>query len=309
SFSLQYLFPIQQAYADITNGAIAAYKSNTGVNSLGSPKIRFYNNTADTFGSEIELSNTGSNVRDAKVKCSPVYHKCAVVSLSVDGTLNSWSCTTGCSAASGWTGNFGADFADIWSTEPTGADRPFDIAYEDSSGDLMIVYDKVSTTSAEELFYRIMTNSSTTFGSETAIDTQTANSATDRVYGHVILASDDGSDKIGRVETDISNSDVNTAIWSGTAWGDNNLVTASSTATHDEHLGIAWETNSGHLLTVGGAGAEIAYREYTTSWQIAGNVGGVATGVGTINWISMKPMPRSAGNEIFLAFSGTLNDF
>lgn len=308
SLNLFYIFPIQPAYADVTNGAVVAYRSNTGTNTLQSVKVRTYDSVTDTFGAEAELDGTGSNIRDSRVACSPVDNKCVIVSLSADGTLNSWVCTAGCGAASGWTGTFSADFADLWSAEPATADRPFDMAFE-NSGDLIILYDKVSTVSGEEVFTRTMTSAGTSFGTETAVNTQTADSATDRVYPFIRLAPKLGADNIGAVMLDDSNTDVNAMIWSGTAWGDNAAVTTAGSGANDETIGIAWETNSGHLLVTGGAGAEIGYREFTTSWQTAGTIGGVATGVGTINWITMKPTPRAAGNEVFLAFSGTLNDF
>lgn len=272
--------------------------------------MRVYDNTADAFASELELSDTNSNVRDVRVKCSPVDVKCVLVSLSADGTLNAWVCTTStCATASHWTDNHQADFADIWSTEPITTDRPFDIAYEDTSGDLVIVYDKVSAVSGEELFYRVMTSAGTTFGSETAINTQTSDTASDIDYPYVKCASDDGSDKIGCAMLDLTNTESNAMIWSGSAWGDNALITASAVLTAREQVAVAWETNSGHLLTASAAGANVAAREYTTSWQSAANIGGVATGVGTVHWLMMKSTPRSAGNEIFLGFSGSSNDF
>src|SRR5574338_521430 len=70
---------IVPAHAAITNGAIVAYRTSTGAG-LTSPKIRFYDNAGGTYGSEIELSDTGSNIRDVRIKCSPTTAKCVVVS-------------------------------------------------------------------------------------------------------------------------------------------------------------------------------------------------------------------------------------
>lgn len=302
-------FPLTPAFADITNSAVIAYRSNTGTAALESPKVRMYDNAADTWGSELELSDTNSNVRDTRVKCSPTDGKCVVVSLSADGTLNAWVCTSTCTSATSWTNNHQSDFADLWSAEPANPTRLFDMCFEDQSGDLLVIYDKESTVSGEELFYRVMTDAGTTFGSETAINTQTADSATDRLIPFVRCASYDGTDFIGRVELDRSNNDANAGMWDGSVWENNTSITGSSVTVDEEQIGIAWETNSGHLLACGSAGAQITCAEFTTSWQAPANVGGVATGVGNVNWIQMKSTPRSAGNEIFLAFSGDLFDF
>lgn len=300
--------PILGQAAGDTNKAAIAYRSNTGTDGLDAPKYREWNVGMGAWGSELELTTTSeSAVRIAWLEFSPVSSKRVMMALHDDGTLDSFMCEGGCSSETSWTKQ--QNIVDIWSAVPAGADRPFDMAFEDSSGDLIIVYDKVSTTSGQELFFRVMTDTGTTFGSETAINTQTSDSGTDRVYPYIRLAPDDGNDKIGAVMFDTSNDDVNAMIWDGSAWGNNVAVTAASAAVDEEQIGIAWERNSGHLLAVGGAGANIGYVEYTTSWQTASTIGGVATGVGNVNWISMKQTPRSAGNEIYLAFSGDVSDF
>jgi hypothetical protein len=300
--------PILGQAAGDTNKAAIAYRSNTGTDGLDAPKYREWNVGTGAWGSELELTTTSeSAVRIAWLEFSPVSSKRVMIALHDDGTLDSFMCEGGCISETSWTKQ--QNMVDIWTAVPAGSDRPFDMAFEDSSGDLILVYDKVSTTSGQELFLRVMADSGTTFGPETAINTQTADSGTDRVYPFVRLAADDGNDKIGAVMFDTSNDDVNAMIWDGSVWGNNVAVTTASAGVDEEQIGIAWERNSGHLLAVGGTGANIGYVEYTTSWQTASTIGGVATGVGNVNWISMKQSPRSAGNEIYLAFTGDVSDF
>jgi hypothetical protein len=304
-----FLGPIMSEAAADTNDAAIAYRSNTGTDGMDAPKYRERNIVTGAWGPELELTTTSeSNVRFAWLEFSPVSSKRVMVILHDDGTLDSFMCEGACATESSWIKQ--QNIVDLWTVAPGGADRPFDMAFEESSGDLILVYDKVSTSLGQELFYRVMTNTETSFGSETPIDTQTGNSATDRVYPFIRLAADDGNDKIGAIMLDTSNDDVNAMIWNGSAWGDNVSVTTASANIDEEQIGIAWERNSGHLLAVGGAGGNIAYVEYTTSWQTPSSlINGVASGVGNVNWISMKQSPRAAGNEIYLAFSGDASDF
>jgi PGF-pre-PGF domain-containing protein len=304
--------PLFGEAAGDANKAAIAYRSNTGADGLDAPKYREWNPTSGMWGSELELITTSeSPVRFAWLDFSSVSSKRVIVVLHVDGTLDSFACESGCTSESSWTKQ--QNIVDLWSTVPAGVDRPFDIRFEGSSGDLVLVYDKVSTTSGDELFYRIMTDASNTFGSETIINTPTADTTSDRIYPFIRMSANPAlsSDEIVMIMQDDSNLDAHAMIWDGVTWGTSTTISTAYAAAslREEVIGIAYEKSSGHIIAVSGENANIRYREYTTSWQPSALVGGVATGVGNMNWITLKGTPQASGNDIFMAFVGDTTDF
>src|SRR5581483_11566574 len=153
-----------------TNLAAMAYRSNTA-SDVNFPKYREWSPSTSTWGSEVKLPDAGSPVRFAWIEFSPVSAKRVIVTLSDDGFLDSYVCDNLCTHTSAgiadkWTVT--NNFAQIWTSDPGGASRPFDMKFEQTSGNLVIVYDKASGN--EDLFYRIMSDSATSFGSEGTID-------------------------------------------------------------------------------------------------------------------------------------------
>src|SRR5207302_1255328 len=153
----------------------------------------------------------------------------------------------------------------VWSSAPSVADYRFDIAYEELSGRLLLVYGVLSTDTTHDIAYREYTGS---WGPEQYLDN--TNNATDLQYSVLELAPKAQSDQVGLMAG--TTNGVDTAwIWSGTAFGSFTEVTATGFAsTLGQRMAIAWETNSGHLLAVAAAGPlgeTIVYREFTTSWS------------------------------------------
>jgi len=271
-----------------------SYRSNTGTNTVNSPKSRTWDGTSWS-APEIEEATTGSPLRNVRMAYSPIASdERIVVTVSDDGWLDAYVCTPTCTV----TNNLGQ----VWSSAPGAADYRFDIAYEALSGRALLVYGVLSTDTTHDIAYREYTGS---WGPEQYLDN--TNNATDLQYSVLELAPKAQSDQVGLMAG--TTNGVDTAwIWSGTAFGSFTEVTATGFASTLGHrMAIAWETNSGHLLAVAAAGPlgeTIVYREFTTSWSSSSTYPCGTSGKSDY-WLSLKPNPVSTTDEMILLIGQT----
>ena len=232
-------FQFKPAYAADSNSAAIAYRSNTGscaVNLLNCPKYREWNTFNLAWSSEVELPTAGSPVRFAWLEFSPVSTKRVIVTLSDDGFLDSYVCSSACRTPSSWTVT--NDIVDLWATAPTGAQRPFDMEFEKTSGDLILVYDRVTASATEDLFYRIMTAAATSFGAEGTIDDTTNTDTADEFHSFVRMASKSGADSIGMIAHSETDLDAIAWVWDGNAWGNQHELVTNTQAGTLENLSL-----------------------------------------------------------------------
>src|SRR3989475_533835 len=277
-----------------SEAAAIEYRSNTGTNTVNSPKSRTWDGTSWS-APEIEEATTGSPLRNVRMAYSPIaIDERIVVTVSDDGWLDAYVCTPTCTV----TNNLGQ----VWSSAPASTDYRFDIAYEELSGRALLVYGVLSTDTTHDIAYREYTRS---WGPEQYLDN--TNNATDLQYSVMELAPKAGSDQVGLMAG--TTNGVDTAwIWSGTAFGSFAEVTATGFASTLGHrMAIAWETNSGHLLAVAAAGPlgeTIVYREFTTSWSSSSTYPCGTSGKSDY-WLSLKPNPVSTTDEMILLIGQT----
>jgi hypothetical protein len=138
-----------------------------------------------------------------------------------------------------WTGSTWSNMgtAIVWdATASTATRKGIDVEYEQSSGHIMFMWGDVTAT---DNYYR--TWNGTTLSAATLLDIATAGGVTNWVQ----LAARPNSDEI-MVGTQDAGSDLNTRLWSGTAWD-----TAAQHVEHDDttenitsrNFDIVWETN------------------------------------------------------------------
>ncbi|MGI0015370.1 MAG: hypothetical protein ACREBU_18290, partial [Nitrososphaera sp.] len=205
-----------------------------------------------------------------------------------------------------------SDFADVWSTAPTGAQRPFDFEFERTSGDLVVVYDKVSTVAAQDLFYRVMPAGSNQFGAEGTIDNSNTLLSADTVYSFARLSSKQtaGTNDLAMIALDETNADAIAWIWNASTdtWGTEKTITLLASIGTEEAVGIAHETSSGDIIAVAGSSASMFYCEFTGStWCITPSTFGPVA-IGTINWVTIKADPVASSNALFVAETGSSSD-
>ncbi len=272
------------------------YRSNTGTDTVNSPKTRTWDGLS--WSAETEQSTSGSSIRLVRMAWSPVSSTTRIVAtLSDDGWIDAYVCTPACTV----TNNIGQ----TWSAPPGQPQKRFDLAYEQVSGDALLVYGVLSTDTTRDIAYRTFVSG--VWGAEQYLD-DTGHS-TDIQYSLIRLASRQGSDQIGLVGGDDTDDDANAWIWDGSAWGSSTEITATAENPQREQAAIAWESSSGHLLAVAVDGTNpenIVSKEYTTTWSGTSTLR--CAGVGNnIRWLSLKPNPVATANDMVLAAGENAN--
>ena len=192
--------------------------------------------------------------------------------------------------------------------------RRFDIAYENTSGDAMVVYSTNAQGSAgNEMAYRVYNGS--TWAAAVNIDSARLNAAA--AVGAIKLASRPGTDEIALTAQSTGTTTANTGqltsfIWSGSAWA-NEPATAHDTAMTNttgqliqyDNFDLAYESVSGDLLVVWSrqAAAYNGYRTYSAgTWGAVTVMGGTARA-------AMHTIARANpnGNEIMVAYTRSAN--
>lgn len=213
------------------------------------PKYRTYNNNTNTFGAE-----TGTFTATVGptwiIKTSPNKH------LALAGYYDSTgSLTVMCFDGTNWTQEFVAPSGGV------GNRHRFDMAFENTTGDAMVIYSKGSHVYSQ-LGYRTKSGNTdcgtANWTGEVLLDP--LRTTEDIMY--VKLAQDRraSSDLLAVTWVDI-NDDISAKIWNGTAWvnepsavTDTNVEKVSSS--HDiEDMDIEYESLSGDLMLVWANGA------------------------------------------------------
>ena len=276
-----------------------AYRSNTGVSTTSSPKIRYWNNTANagngSWSGEIELASAGSPVRTIVLKQSPVDSKIAIVTQSDDGNIDGYVCVKNCQDAGNWT--FTSNIGNVGIRNQ----RSFDLSFETGNGDLIVVYAVVSANTARDLAYKLLFDNTTSFSglTENYIDDTSANGGGDLVYTWVAMDSNpiSNSSEMIVIGFDSSGNDINSWVWDGNAWGNQNEVSATATATvAREALAVKYAFDGSKGMVVGGAGTTGSFS--SDYWSAGAWTGLAAFDIDAadnndINWITLKSDPST----------------
>jgi hypothetical protein len=239
--------------------AFIAYRSNTGTNTINSPKNRAWDGDTAAWGGENEMATAGSPVRWVRTVVCPKTQRALekiIATLSADGYLDayvfdgtSWTVTN--------------NIASVWTTDPGTSIRPYDIAYETSSGRALVVYDLNLADSTKDLGYKIWTFG-TGWSQEYYIDF-TGVASTNPAMSFIRLASnpDSASNQIAMVFNDGTNADAFAAIWSGSAWTKMTTLTTTNTIATRESIGIQYSSYYKKILAIAGNSADsMAWKTY-----------------------------------------------
>jgi hypothetical protein len=283
--------------------AAIGYRSNTGAFTTSSPKGRSWDGSV-WEGTESELSTAGSPIRWVRAAYSPLmarYYEEIIVTLSNDGYLDAYV----------WTGSSWSVTNDIGFVGTTANDyRPFDIAYEKTSGKAMLVYGISSTDPAKDLAYRTWDGSS--WSAEGYIND--SGHDTDIQYRWVNLASKPttGANEISLIACEGSTTygSVRAWIWDGTSWG-NELGLETRTIKTKEHIGVSYESISGNAVFVWGYDSASPPRGYESRRWLGSTWEGTERLVtnsisGDPGWVTLKSDP--ATNRIMFLTVDSLMD-
>jgi hypothetical protein len=267
--------------------AFLAYRDST--TTLNTPKERTWNGSTTTWDSQSEMPTSGSQVRWVRVAYCPVVARCfekIVVTLSNDGYLDAyvWNVTS-----KAW--NVTNDIGFVGTT--ANDHRPFDVAYEKTSGEILLVWGVSDTDTTHDLAYKTWSYS-TGWSAIGYIDD--TGHATNIQYFWVELASNptSGSNEITMVALDNNDSDANGWVWNGASWGSIRSLDDDTAIDTKECIAVAYEQTSGRAWTAVGSGT--AANTFTLRSQTAGswNATTESPNVGAVpNWCTLKADPSS----------------
>jgi len=188
-----------------------------------------------------------------------------------------------------------------WATESASA-YCFDIAWEQQSGDGMVVW----AGPDEYNFYRIWNGS--VWSSSSTVDMGSLSISVSNGFW-IRLVADPNSDKILMGTVESTTLDLDVAVWDGSAWGNQVELFGSLPDDDGQYYDLAWERNSGEGIAVYTINAgTAAYRTFTSgSWSAQALA--TETGDGAlIRWIRLAADDDSTSDNIMLIHSDTNND-
>ncbi|MFT5291348.1 MAG: hypothetical protein ACI8QS_000659 [Planctomycetota bacterium] len=264
------------AYEHLSGQPIVVYSDNTN-----NPVYRTF--TLGVWSEELPVFNPGSpgtgEVLWVELANTEVSNEIAMVALTTDENLiscvwngNSWDQTT-------------AELLDT-SIAVLTESRGFDVAYEQSSGDLLIAWGKSLVD--EQLDYAVLPSGTSSYVFSVA-------SSIDAVGGIVRMASEPGTDRIvlGVSEGIVSNGDAVAGIWTGI--GFNNIVEVELNTGADDakDCEVAWVGTSGIAIFIwkgndGGGSIDWA-RFRSTGWQLQTDE--PFAGIGDMEFIHASSFP------------------
>ncbi|MFQ5406050.1 MAG: hypothetical protein ACE5DI_02760 [Candidatus Micrarchaeia archaeon] len=262
---------------------IIAYFDNLD---LITPRYRIYNSS--NWGVESNtLQTTQDNRRNHVLKASPTRNEMVFATQTTSNNLE----------AQVWNGRIWTNFATLASASLADApSRSFHVAYEQLSGDALVVY----RTGTNNVNYRVWDGN--TWSSE-----QSASSiGGSGDLNWIVLASKPGSNEIMLV-TLKDDSELHAQVWDGNAWS-----AAQTLSTNVDDLptrqvfDVAYESSSGNALAVylNDGSSNPAYRTYSAgSWSAQSNANNVGA---SPRWIRLASNPSS--DEIMLAVLDSSRD-
>lgn len=181
-----------------------------------------------------------------------------------------------------WTGGSFGSSSTVTTDTGTYATRPFDLAYEQASGDLLAVYWDAANA---KVAYR--TAASTTLSAQSLL---TLPSATQ--VNWLALVPKIGSNEIMLLALN-SGGRLYACVWDGAAWGSVTTITSTAASASYECFGGAYERVSGRFLLVYGksTNAHATYRTYTSGggWSAAASTPTI--GSNGIYWVRLAARP------------------
>jgi hypothetical protein len=186
----------------------------------------------------------------------------------------------------------------VTNTTENSAYRSLDIAYEDISGDALIVFENGSTGNDNDVAYTIWN------GTGYAITQSLDSTLVDTDFRWVELVPRQGTDQI-MVLIHNDADDLYAILWNGTEFDTSLAITASTatTSSTEQHFAFAWESLSGQGLLFYGE-SDLTYRTYDP----VGGFGGAENTITTGPVDALRSCSNPDGNEIGFIWQDSLND-
>ena len=269
--------------------AFIAYRDST--TSLNTPKERTWTGDTATWGSQSEMATSGGLVRFPRVAYCPIENRSfekIVVTLSADGYLDAYV----------WDGTAWSVTNDIANVGTTvNVYRSFDIAYEKTSGEALLVYSFAPATD-----FRIGYKTWSFVSGWSGESTYVIASGTAQTAYWISMASKptSGANEIAvGVLGDSTSLDAYGLIWNGASFSSQQLLTGTVTIATRECIAVAYEQSSGYATFVSSTSND------AFSWQWSGSAWDASattfdlSGPSQVGWFTLKADPASGSDKLF----------
>ena len=293
---LEFRFGNDVKYANNLAGnqdAIAAYRSDQGSDNTSAPKIRFWDSSGTgTWSSATDLLTAGSPIKYLVVKHSPINERIVLVTESNDGRIDAYICNSGCEQRTNWTVR-----NDIGQVTPVENVKRFDVEFETSTGDAIVVYGKGVSNPTQDLGYRILPSASTNFNPEVTLDDTGHNDNIVHTWPTLSRNPVSTSQEIILAVFDSSHDDINGWVWDGNSWGNRKELT--NDATHlgrKQGLDVRYASDGSKAMVVGGHGnnGEVRYMTWaSSSWSSISSFDMDPTDSSDVRWLTLSADPST----------------
>lgn len=274
----------------------------------GTPKISKYSSDSDTAGAEFSGPATATASSSwTQAVTAPTRNEIMFGQLKNSNRLDIIRCVNDCDATGD--ASIALTFLNVGTSTAKACDvtfgrcyRPFDLAYEQLSGRLMVVYASSSNTGT--VFHRIWDGSSWTATTSVTV----TGSATH--INWIRLVSRDRSNDLLLVVGD-NNSDIFASVWTGSSFGSFTTITTTGSTPNSQNFDGAWEGATGNALVAWAEGTTATttpyrYKRWTRSSESWAGSASVLTpaqttatnGVSIGHWIKMAGAPDISTNYI-----------
>lgn len=271
---------------EVTDSALATYSENltiqvTNVTEPPTGTAIFADNSANALASTFDGSSFGSNVTTdwlgqefvtMQVAEAPTRNEIIAIGVMDDRDVHAqmWNGSTWSEISLGQLGDVSERY--WWGAE---------VAYEQSSGDALIVFNDNTQAAGQKLRYATWDGASWS-----AVQTVTA--FTGAEPQHMKLSFDPSSDEMVLVVND-SAADHYALVWNGSSWGNAvTLDTSGSVESDQTAIAVSHEADSGNALAIYGksGNTDINYREWDgASWGSEATLSAPAATSGEPVWI------------------------
>ncbi|MCM8830626.1 MAG: hypothetical protein NC918_00310 [Candidatus Omnitrophica bacterium] len=295
-----------QVSSQVVGDSVVAYASTSGTCGINCPKVRFWNNSANTWGSEIELQNTTAPVREARVYIAPNNQKILIITQNNNGEIDiygSWN------NATNWTHT--RNLTKLWTTAPAVHYRGFDLAYEYQTNNALLVFSVVNTSvNCDVGYYIIPAQSLVVSGNYGCIDDTTIDTDITSRFVRAVAKPNYSSREIIAATTETTQDDVNAWVWNGTAWGNQKEIAINAISTGDyEAMDIAYSGDNGSIaLFAAGEGVDgfVNYSFWNgSSWTTSSGFDIDASDANDVRWLRIKPQPNNSTFALISVDSGS----
>ncbi|OGJ56680.1 hypothetical protein A3D88_02790 [Candidatus Peribacteria bacterium RIFCSPHIGHO2_02_FULL_52_16] len=301
----------------VSNSGILVYSESA--TNPGDLNNRLYTDPTTSGAQILSVATDGQAIRFVKVMASPTREEFIAVHQKETGRMDVLTCTGGCNAAGDW--SLRATMPKVVLTLSGGLMRGFDVAYEQLSGDAIVVFGSGGiTTGGGNVHYCVWDGTSwtpspacgSTFSPDTTNDIDMTGVGVNgkpewvRLVARGQRLTNFRSDEMLVGVSDHLN-DLFLAHWTGSAWDDESNPVDDLTNTNAQKFDLAYEetTGAGLAVVTDDGVANLRYSIYTTSWGGIQTDGPANNNGQTYNgWIDMANDPLSDDISVVATDSG-----